>query len=244
MVSKYFVTTMNRNLYHSFGHRLLESYEQTNQSIPMHVYCEDGFKELSHKNVTWLNLFQLEPECQAFVKRNNDKKPRGFMEDAVRFCYKVFAQCNASRFGEKMYYVDADSVFMKKIPDEWFEKCLPDDVFTSFYHREGLYTETGFIAFNNLMPCAKGFYDYYKTLYISDDVYKLAAQTDCHTFDRARRKYNQELDNDMYKEKRLGDGAQGHIMARDKFIGPYIDHRKGKRKEKNQSPEWVRENHG
>ena len=71
------------------------------------------------------------------------------MEDAVRFCYKVFAQCNASRFGKKMFYIDADSVFIKQIPNGWFDECLPDDVFTSFYHREGLYTETGFIGFNN-----------------------------------------------------------------------------------------------
>ena len=47
----------------------------------------------------------------------------------------------------------------------------------------------------------------------------------------------------VYKEKRLGDGQQGHIMARCKFIGPYIDHRKAIER-KNQSPEWVRENHG
>ena len=243
MIEKYFVTTMNRNLYHSYGHRLLESYEQTQQKIPMYVYCEDGFKELSHKNVVWLNLFELEPECQEFVKRNNDKKPKGFMEDAVRFCYKVFAQCNASRFGNKMFYIDADSVFIKQIPNSWFEECLPDDVFTSFYYRHGLYTETGFIAFNNTKKCTSGYYGHYKNLYITDRVYGISAQTDCHTFDNTRKHYS-VYGEEMYKEKRLGDGQKGHIMARCKFIGPYIDHRKGNRKEKNQSPEWVRENHG
>ena len=150
MIEKYFVTTMNRNLYHSYGHRLLESYEQTQQEIPMYVYCEDGFKELSHKNVVWLNLFELEPECQSFVKRNNDKKPKGFMEDAVRFCYKVFAQCNASRFATK-FYIDADSVFIKQIPNS----CLKNVYLMMCLHLfiiDILYTETGW-AFNNTKKC-------------------------------------------------------------------------------------------
>jgi hypothetical protein len=31
-------------------------------------------------------------------------------------------------------------------------------------------------------------------------------------------------------------------MARDKFINPYLDHRKGPRKQKQHSPEWVKQN--
>jgi len=41
-----------------------------------------------------------------------------------------------------------------------------------------------------------------------------------------------------YKEKSLGDGRNGHIMARCPVISPYLDHRKGNRKRKEHSPEW------
>ena len=59
----------------------------------MYVYCEDGFKELSHKNVVWLNLFELE-RVSSFVKRNNDKSTR-FYEDALDFVIKFLVmQCS------------------------------------------------------------------------------------------------------------------------------------------------------
>ena len=45
---------------------------------------------------------------------------------------------------------------------------------------------------------------------------------------------------DEYIEHKLGDSGMGHIMARDKFINQYLDHRKGPRKYKPHSPEWSR----
>jgi len=69
-----------------------------------------------------------------------------------------------------------------------------------------------------------------------DRVYNLSAFTDCHTLD-ATRKYIKQ-NNIKYKEQPLGDGKGGHIMARHSLLNYYIDHRKGNRKEFNNSPEW------
>ena len=88
-----------------------------------------------------------------------------------------------------------------------------------------------------MIPIADKFYKMYKGLYINDTVYHLQHQTDCHTLDNTRLNL---LDEDTYKEKHLGDGENGHIMARDKFINPYLDHRKGPRKAQANSPEWKR----
>jgi len=46
------------------------------------------------------------------------------------------------------------------------------------------------------------------------------------------------------KERNKNDGHGGHIIARDKEINPYIDHKKGKRKYKPNSPEWVNQTNG
>jgi len=60
-------------------------------------------------------------------------------------------------------------------------------------------------------------------------------KTDCHAFDNTRQLV-------QVKERNKGDGQGGHVIARDKEINPYIDHKKGKRKYKSNSPEWVRQN--
>ena len=146
-----------------------------------------------------------------------------------------------------LYYVDSDSVFIKQIPMEWFEECLPDGTFLSFYDRTHQYTETGFLAFNSENDICNSFFEMYKGYYTHDTVYNIYRSgsngkqkpfwTDCHTLDGTREAFK---NNKQYIEKKLGDGGSAHIMARDNFINPYIDHRKGNRKHKQNSPEWAK----
>jgi hypothetical protein len=214
-----FLTTYNKKLFDEYAHRLIETYQSTQQTLPMYVFVEDNIDDFPKiPNVTYL-------------------------KDAVKFCYKVFAQSAAREFGDKLYYVDSDCVFVKQIPDTWFKECLPDDTFLTFYDRPGNetpnYTETGFLAFDNTKKVSNDFFNTYKDWYISDRIYKLKFFTDCHALDATRKMFHHYPD---YKEKKLGDGKIGHIMARDKFINEYIDHRKGPRKAEKHSPEWRRRN--
>jgi len=206
----------------------------------MYVYVEDDIQKYPiMQNIIYVPLFKEEPECENFVRRNKNKEVASFMFDGVRFSYKVFAQCNASKHGGKMYYVDGDSVFLKTMEDDVLDLLLPDKVCTSFYFRKGMYTETGFIGFNMEHKMMKDFIEYYRNLYIDDTIYNLAHYTDCHTFDRTRKIMTQKFTEDYY-EKKLGDGGTGHIMARCNLIHDYLDHRKGKRKSYKNSPEWLR----
>ena len=251
-----FITTYNKSLYDSYAKQLIETYQQTNQQIPLYVFAEDDIDLYeNYKNVNYYNLHKLERELETFVQRNKSKPVKGFLENAVKFSYKVFAQSAARQFAEKIYYVDSDSVFIKQIPMEWFEECLPDGTFLSFYDRTHQYTETGFLAFNSENDICNSFFEIYKGYYIYDTVYQICKSnflgtpkelfhskgnnfwTDCHTLDETREAFK---NNKQYVEKKLGDGGQGHIMARDNFIHPYIDHRKVKRKKKENSPEWIK----
>ena len=239
-MAKHFVTTMNKKIFDDYGKDLLMSYMNTSQKYPIYVYVEDDISKYPiMKNVIYVSLFKEEPECEKFVKRNRNKVVASFMFDAVRFCYKVFAQCNASKHGGKMYYVDGDSVFLKTMDDDILDTLLPDKVCVSHYYRQGMYTETGFIGFNMNHPMMKDFIEHYRNLYIEDTVYNLPHYTDCHTFDRTRKIMTQQFTDDYY-EKKLGDGGTGHIMARCNLIHDYLDHRKGKRKSQKHSPEWLR----
>jgi hypothetical protein len=243
-MKKIMITTMNHKLYEQYGTRLIESHKETQQLLPLHVFIEDYEnvgKFTKQELIHYHNLFELEPECKAFAERNQSKPATNFFEQAIRFSYKVFAQSAARKFGDKVYYIDSDCVFHIQFPPEWYDKCLPDDKFISFYDRPSQYTETGFVAFNNTQPIADEFFKEYKDWYITDKVYEIKRLgknfwTDCHTLDGTRQKFK---NNPKYSEKSLGDGRNGHIMARDSFMNPFIDHRKGPRKHKVQSPEWV-----
>ena len=239
-MAKHFVTTMNKKLFDDYGKDLLVSYMNTSQKYPIYVYVEDDISKYPiMKNVIYVPLFEEEPECENFVRRNKNKEVASFMFDAVRFSYKVFAQCNASKHGGKMYYVDGDSVFTKTMDDEILDMLLPDKVCVSHYYRQGMYTETGFIGFNMNHECMQYFIEHYRNLYINDTVYGLSHYTDCHTFDNTRKIMTNKF-SDEYYEKKLGDGGTGHIMARCNLIHDYLDHRKGKRKLQKHSPEWKR----
>ena len=233
-----FITTYNKRLYDEYAKNLFYTFVKTKQALPLYIFVEDDinyFKKID--GITYLNLFEEEPELKKFVERNKSEKSKSFTLDAVRFSYKVFAQNAARKYGKKIYYVDSDCVFEEQIPKNWYDECLPDDVFLSFYDRPNQYTETGFVAFNENKLISKEFFNHYINYYKEDKVFKLNGYTDCHTLD-ATRKYFEK--NTHYKEKKLGDGGHGHIMARDNFIHSYIDHRKGKRKHKQNSPEWVK----
>ena len=236
-----FCTTFNKRLYDEYAHQLIDSYVATNQKPHMYVFVEDSPRLYPKVDrVHYYNLFDFEPDCKDFVQRNKHRVANNFYEEAVRFSYKVFAQSAARGWGRKIYYVDSDCKFMDTIYDSWYQSILPNLTFLSFYDRPSQYTETGFVAFNNRSRVVDDFFREYKKWYITDKVYtikKLGKNfwTDCHTLDGTRQMFKNDP---RYSEKPLGDGRNGHIMARDTFLNPYIDHRKGQRKKQANSPEW------
>ena len=152
-----------------------------------------------------------------------------FTKDGVRFCPKVFAQYHASKLNKKFMWLDADNIFMKQFPDNFIETFIPEDTFTTFYGRNE-YIECGVVGFNCTLDISKNFLTYINH-YLKDKIWDLRNKTDCHAFDNTRNLIK-------VKERKKNDGTDGHIIARDKEINIYIDHKKGKRKYKDNSPEW------
>jgi hypothetical protein len=244
-MEKIFVTTFNYTLFKKYAEKLIHSYINTNQQLPLYCYVEDDVNLYpKHDNIFYLNLFTQQPLCFKFIERNKQRSIEeskiSYLLDAVRFSYKVFAQNDARKYGDKFFFIDADTEFLKQIPLNWFEECLPQNVLISIYDRLGYYTEAGFIGFNSLLINNKNqklldiFFQQYTNYYNYDLIYSLPAFTDCHALDSTRFRFlllrHYTDDHANYEEKRLGNWVNDQdldVMSKDNFINKFIIHKKG-----------------
>lgn len=227
-LDKIFITTLSKSLYEKYAYKLLDSYISTNQQIPLYIYTEDFIDRPTIPNVTWIDFNSK--ELENFIDRNKNRVAESYMQDGVRFCYKVFSQYAARNLADKVFFLDADCIFLSQIPLDWFDRVLPNNTFTCFYDRPGLYTECGFVGFNTTSSISEEFFNKYLNLYLSDNLYKLNYYTDCHAFDYTRSMFKTNL---TYKENTLGQFIQHHnlhVMQLDHVINKYIEHKKGNRK--------------
>ena len=236
---KFFITSFNKRLYDDYAHKFLQTYAETKQTIKLICYVEENYQYPNYEGVTYINMVEEIPEFVAFKERHKDKvwnNDSDFLQNAVRFCPKVFSQYHASQLNKKFMWLDADNVFMKTFPDNFIDTFIPEDTFTTFYGRNH-YTECGVVGFNCTLDISKKFFDIYLSHYTKDTIWNMVNKTDCHAFDNTRNMIK-------VKERNKNDGHGGHIIARDKEINPYIDHKKGKRKYKSNSPEWLTQTEG
>ena len=243
-MNKIFVTTFNKKLYDNFAYKLIDSYLRTEQKINLLCYVEDDTSFYpSHNKIQYLNLFEEQPESLKFYKRNFEKNKNAakasYLLDAVKFSFKVYAQNDSRKYGDYIFFIDADTEFKNQIPNQWYQECLPSDTFISIFDRLGYYTETGFIAFNNVIKNKQGnkisdnFFKLYIKYYNNDHIFALPAFTDCHALDATRMRFNFlkniVLEYSNYKEKCLGNWLtkRNINVMQDEFISKYIFHMKG-----------------
>ena len=227
------VTSFNEKLYNYYAHRFLKTY---NLPFNLHIYHEGWTPEdfPLRDNIHYHNLMdgKIGNHLRKFIARMGDKNINSvepgspdkiihgtnYRKDAVRFSYKVFAQSDARKYSQQFFFIDADTEFLKKIPIEWFNECLPEDTLLSIYDRIGYYTEAGFVGFNNLLLNKKKqklldiFFNQYTNYYIYDLIYSLPAFTDCHALDATRSRFmflkNYTEEHSNYKEKILGNWSK------------------------------------
>ena len=222
------ITTYNNKLYKEYAYRFKETY---NWSFPLKIYNED---ECMMKTI---------PELKEFVERNKDRQPysdykvkgKAFLTDGVRFSYKVYAYCHAiiNCNVDGLICIDADSVFHKKIDEEWIIKHIHrDDCMMAYLGRGNNYSECGFLYFNLKHPDIKSYANRMLSLYNTDGIYNLKEQHDSYVWDYVRK----EFENRGVRNHNIGDGKNGHVQARS-ILGPVYDHTKGNRKLKGRSPE-------
>jgi hypothetical protein len=231
------ITTLNKKLYKQYGHKFFETY---NWPFDLFVYSEDML-DIPHQSLIVRSLFDEVPECEEFVLRNKDKpvedNANGFLQDAVRFCYKVYAYTDYLMNNEDydgIICIDADSVFYNPIDIEWIKKHIHrDDTMMSYLGRGKNYSECGFLYFNIKHKDTKSYASRVRSMYDSDEVYELIEKHDSFVWDYVRK----EFEKRGTKNHNIGDGRPGHVQARS-ILGTVYDHIKGpKRKKLLRSPE-------
>ena len=212
------VTTYNNKLYKEYAHRFESTY---NWDFPYTVYNEDD------------GMMDTIPDCKAFVERNKnrfDNKDfiKDYWQDGVRFCYKVYAYTHAIMNYQDLdgiIGIDADSVFYKKIDEDWIKKHIHRDNCMMTYLGRPNYSECGFLYFNMKHPDIQPYANWMKSLYDTDGIYNLKEQHDSFIWDYVRK----EFENRGTKNYDIGDGKMGHVQARS-ILGTVYDHTKGPRR--------------
>ena len=222
------ITTWNNKLYEEYAHRFKETY---NWPFPLKIYNEDEC------------MMKAIPNLKEFVERNKDRQPysdykvkgKEFLTDGVRFSYKVYAYTHAlmNENVDGLICIDADSVFYKKIDEEWVKKHIHrDECMMTYLGRGSNYSECGFLYFNLNHADTLAYANRMKSLYDTDGIYNLKEQHDSYVWDYVRK----EFENRGTRNHNIGDGKPGHVQARS-ILGVVYDHTKGNRKLKGRSGE-------
>ena len=152
----FFVTTFNSRLYKEYAHNFIRTYLDTKQEIPVFCYIDDDFDYPVNEKIKYIKLHEAMPQILIFKERHKDIildleyesfTDEHFLQNAVRFSHKVFAQVHSSYSNKKFMYIDADNIFKKKITEEFVNNFIPNDIVVTCYGRPN-YVETGIIGYN------------------------------------------------------------------------------------------------
>jgi hypothetical protein len=234
------ITSFNEAGYQKYGKAFLASWKQhAPPRIPLTIYYEgdafdfeEGFSWHPVEEVEFLadymSMLQF-PLMHGIVGSSYD-----VWFDA-RHGRKVFMQAYAIRkYGGKVFWLDADSVFQADMPENFFDRMLPDDKLACYLGRDGWYfTESGFIGFNAKHPSAKTFVMNYVQMFmagtfLANAVHGRLCWNDCGGFDAVR-----HVMGDGEEFVNLAAGVPKGTMHPfvNVEVGKYITHLKGNRKE-------------
>lgn len=239
-MNNFFLTTFNKDLFNEYAYNFIKTYIDTEQEVPLFCYVEEDDFDMypQHPNITYLNLFKEVPEILKFIERNKNRPIPGYRYDAIRFSYKVYAQYAGRNLGKRQVFIDADSIFHKKIPLEWFDEFIEDKDF-AYYPRPDYYSETGFVMYNCESQTVQNFFDSFIEMYNTDKVYTVRTQNDSVIFDVVLSFFPNRTEKLHGAGDKLDLKYNRHVMARCPVLSPYVDHKKGNRKIMSKSPEWI-----
>lgn len=223
------VTTFSDKGYNEYGKHFVESCKKfLDPNILVYFYV-DNVEIEPRNNFIIKKLEPSVPDLTEFKNRNKHRIPKKFLFDAVRFSHKSYCIYHAVNNADvdKLFWLDSDTEIYDTISVKYLNKFLPKEFFSSYLGRPD-YSETGFLGFDLRHPHAKEYFDLFKWYYDTDEIYNLSAQLDCHVYDAARIKLEQE---GKIKNYNLSPAGVTKHHFNHVFDG-YMIHYKGDRKEK------------
>jgi hypothetical protein len=236
------ITSFTEEGFRKYGKNFIESFkEYWSPRIRLTVFYE-GEDFPFTEGMSWQPIESVEfltdyieslkfPIMHGMVGQNFD------MWFDARMGRKAFMQMHAMRlYGGKVFWIDADCVTQKHVPETFLDDCLPDDKFCCYLGRDGWYhTESGFIGFNGNHPIAKEFAKNYLHTFITGTIFGnmmfgRPGWNDCVAFDAMRLAVFQDKSEEFVNLAK--DVPHGHMHPfQITAPGEYMNHYKGARKE-------------
>ena len=224
------VTSCTGEQWERYGREMAQSvYRHLSQNTV--VYGEDMDGVTVDEPTEVLNLFEAEPECKAFIDRNEEwtapiVRERGYQFDACKFARKVFAIRHAVQHAihnELVVWLDADVIVTNQVPDRLFQDFGNARAEIAILDRDHTHTESGLIIFKATNKMRE-FADQLAGLYQSDSLFHLAGWTDCHALD-----FSMKMHNTSYLSL-SGKARQGMNPFNEGPLGQWMSHYKGPNK--------------
>lgn len=220
------VTSFSPKGYEQYGRKCLESYVK-HWPCKILVWYEEK-PDFEHELVEYRDLNDLD-SLTAFLYRlesvaDSDGIINGrynYNFDARKFCKKVFAQEASFDLDSAVFWLDADTVTQRDIP-EAFLRSLVEGFPFCYLGRSRSYTETGFLGFNTTHKDFAAFRASYIAAYTKGRIFaQTRAWHDCIAFDMARGVIQ---GNDL--NKRTQHQGLDHCWPHT-VLGEYVIHNKG-----------------
>ena len=157
--------------------------------------------------------------------------------NARKFSFKVFAVEHAvlnAREGV-MTWIDADTVAFRAIPASFLSGLIPRYCMLGYLGRTNMYAECGYVSYNVDHPATKPFVTAVADLYRKGIVFGMREWHDSYVFDLVRFGFEQKFGVSNF-DISCDVGHLSHVFI-NSDLGKYLDHMKGRRKDKGRSNE-------
>ncbi len=236
------VTSFGPEGFGQYGKQFIETFLRFRGVHELIVYHEGPLPEEAPQapGVSYIDMEEF-PEFQDLGNQLNASDPlfKGLMQspktegetvynfrfDAFKFFRKVLAMNHYNRSApqEPFAWIDADVVFHKELPEDFFQDLLAGK-YVAYLGRPGLYTETGFLAFDPTYEGHEEFFNLYWKTYSSGAFRYFSEWHDCWVFDFVRSLLKPPGRN-------IAKGCDPMNPMCYSVLGPYMDHKKGDRKD-------------
>jgi hypothetical protein len=188
------VSTFSKAGYDEYAKYFVDSLiKYLDPEVEVFLYLDDINLKLP-SNIKIINFNKTVPELSAFRERNKNRTFKNFLKDACRFSFKSYAWCHAglTKSVDILIWLDADTELYNFVSKDYLISTIPSGYYTSHLHREGNYTETGYLGWDLQNPHSDEFFKLYKEYYDTDSIYTLSSFTDCHVYDATKDRLEKE----------------------------------------------------
>ena len=189
------ITSFNAEGYKKYGKNFVDSWkEYWSPNIRLIVYYEGEESDFDMvSGVSWHPIETVE-FLTDFMDSLRFPIMHGIVGDTydinfdARMGRKTFMQVHTCRkYGGKVFWIDADVVTKKHVPERFLDDCLSDEALCCYLGRDGwYYTESGFIGFNADHPKARVFLKNYAHIFLVGSIFTQPGWHDCFAFDAIR----------------------------------------------------------